>query len=364
MPITSVDQPQALGMQITMPEVRKKVLVTGGCGFLGSYVCELFAIKGWEVLAYDNLTKFEFSRVPYFDVEKVRDYNLHYLESIGVPTIIADILDTKTLNRCARGASLIAHCAAQPAMTVAIENPFLDMQTNIQGTLNVLEAARQAGAAVINCSTIHVYGNGRNEDLREEETRFEYPSGFLDEICEFYGTVSPLHASKLSAEHYVQAYIDTYNLKAATFRLTGIYGPRQFGGEDHGWVANFAIRTLLNLPTKVFGTDKQVRDILFVRDAAMAFLEWYEKGCPPGVYNIGGGPQTSISIKEYFDLLQVLTGRTIKATLEPARQGDLWWFVSDCNKAKKAFGWKPQVLPREGVRELLTWISKNKELFK
>ena len=340
-----------------------KVLVTGGCGFLGSHVCELFRQKGWDVVAYDNMTKFEYSRTGY-KTDEVRNYNFDFLESIEVPTIIADIRDAKTLTKVANRSDLIIHCAAQPAMTVAIEDPRLDLEVNVLGTLNVLEAAKQAGAAVANCSSIHVYGNEFNKLLVERATRFDHQEGAIsEEYAVMHGTLSPLHVSKRALELYTQAYIDSYDLPAAAFRLTGIYGPRQFGGEDHGWVANFAIRTILDLPIKIFGTDKQLRDILYAKDAAKAFLDWYEADCPSGIYNIGGGPETATSIRELLDLLEKLTGRCSNVELHPKRLGDLHWFVSDYSKAHDTFDWKPETLPKEGVKELVKWIEENKELF-
>lgn len=343
-----------------------KVLVTGGCGLLGSHVCELFSKKGWEVIAYDNLTKFEYSRA-FKDVEAVRNYNLIFLERLGVTTVVADILDVKTLKKAMHHCNLVVHCAAQPAMTVAIEDPQYDLMTNVHGTLNVLEAARFWGAAVVNCSTIHVYGNNLNNRLRELPTRFDLASIVSNSIDEseptLDGAVTPLHASKLSAEHYVRAYADTYNVRAANFRLTGMYGPRQFGGEDHGWVANFTIRTLLDQPIKVFGSDKQVRDILYIEDAARAFLLWYNAGCPSGTYNVGGGTDTIISIHELFSLLHEITGKRSHVELLPKRHGDLWWFVSDYSQAREAFHWEPQIMPDTGVQKLVDWISKERSLF-
>ncbi len=339
-----------------------KVLVTGGCGFLGSHVCELFKQKGWEVVAYDNMTKFEYNRAGF--KYEVRAYNFNFLESIRVPTIIADIRDLKTLSRAANYSDYIIHCAAQPAMTIAIEDPVLDFDVNVKGTLNVLEVARANKIPVALCSTIHVYGNKLNKSLTEQSTRFSHPNTVINEDYPIMrGTLSPLHTSKRALELYTQTYIDTYDLSAKAFRLTGIYGPRQFGGEDHGWVANFTIKTILDLPIKIFGTDKQVRDILYVKDAASAFLEWYEYGGPSGIYNIGGGPETSTSIKELLHLLERLTGRCSKVELLDKRLGDLHWFVSDYSKATQAFGWEPEMLPEEGVKELVDWVETDKELF-
>jgi CDP-paratose 2-epimerase len=176
------------------------------------------------------------------------------------------------------------------------------------------------------------------------------------------GKITPLHASKRSAEIYVQTYIDTYGLEAATFRLTGIYGPRQFGGEDHGWVANFVIRTLLRLPIKIFGTDKQVRDILYVSDAVEAFDAFY-KNRKPGLYNIGGSMKNIISLGECLKIIKEITGIEQKIIREPARIGDLWYFVCDITRAKTELGWKPKTPNMEGLKKLIDWVKVNIEIF-
>ena len=355
-----------------------KVLVTGGCGFLGSHICEHYIKKGWQVVAYDNLTKFEYSRVPYFDIEKVRDYNLELLEALGVVVIVGDIRDKKLLRKYSRSCDYIIHTAAQPAMTIALENPQLDFEVNVQGTLNVLEVCREHGIPMVNCSTIHIYGNGINKSLvgdpPSEEGRkalgleswrfYRYPVSIGENEPVLTGTLTPLHASKRAAEIYLQTYTDTYGVRAATFRLTGMYGPQQFGGEDHGWVANFAIRTILDLPIKIYGTDMQVRDILYVTDAVGAFDAWHQAGCPSGTYNIGGGEQCIMSIGMVLGELAKITGKAQNIEMELAREGDLFYFCCDIAKAKTDFGWSPKVLPKEGLERLVEWVEENKGLFK
>ena len=340
-----------------------KVLVTGGCGFLGSHICEHYIKKGWEVIAYDNLTKYELNRTGY-NIKGARDYNLKVLKELGVVTIIDDILDKKHLAEVTGNCDYIIHCAAQPAMTIAIENPQLDFEVNVQGTLNVLEVARGYGIPMVNCSTIHIYGNGINEYLTEGDDRFYKDIEGIDEGAPILtGSLTPLHASKRAAEIYVQAYADTYGLKVASFRLTGMYGPQQFGGEDHGWVANFAIRTILGLPIKIYGTDKQVRDILYVKDAVEAFDDWFEAGSPSGIFNIGGGLDNIISLRECLKNLGTYTKLKQQIIIEPAREGDLYYFCCNTEKAKKSFDWEPMVLPREGIHKLVLWIWKNQALF-
>jgi CDP-paratose 2-epimerase len=339
-----------------------KVLVTGGCGFLGSHVCEHFVKEGEEVVSFDNLTKHELMRTGY-NVEGARFHNWNLLKELGVFLIKGDIKDKGKLFEAAKDCDYIIHAAAQPAMTIAIENPELDITTNVIGTFNVLEAARKYDIPMVNCSSIHVYGNKINETIKEGKTRFMREPQAIDENYPIMqGKITPLHASKRSAEIYVQTYIDTYGLEAATYRLTGMYGPRQFGGEDHGWVANFVIRTIIRLPMKIFGTDKQVRDILYVSDAVEALNAFY-KNRKPGVYNIGGGVKNIISLGGCLKMIREITNIEQKIFYEPQRLGDLLYFVCDITKAKKELGWEPKVSNRDGIEKLIKWVEENIGIF-
>ncbi len=340
-----------------------KVGVTGGCGFLGSHVCEHFKRMGEEVVSLDNLTKYELLRTGY-DVAGARFYNWNVLQEMGISLIRGDIRNRAQVHEALKDCDYIVHTAAQPAMTISIERPELDLTSNVVGTFNVLEYARRHDVPVVNCSTIHVYGNQINETIVEVERRFTRTPATIDETYPtMQGKLTPLHASKRSAELYVQSYIDTYGLDAATFRLTGMYGPRQFGGEDHGWVANFTIRTILGLPMKVFGTDKQVRDILYVTDAAAAF-EAFHRQPVPGVYNVGGGLQNMISLAECLALIHRITGIEQAISYEEARPGDLWYYVSDITKTRKNLKWEPRVSNEEGLQMLIAWIRVNIDLFR
>jgi CDP-paratose 2-epimerase len=341
-----------------------KVVVTGGCGFLGSHVCKEFRRHGWATVAYDNLTKFEYDRAD-FNSSAIRNLQARTLQDSGTQLIVADILNMDEIDEAARGASLIVNCAAQPAMTVSMSHPRYDFEVNAKGLLNLLIAARARNIPVVHCSTIHVYGNDINYLVRDVgEDFFCYPDGPIDETEPILrGFVSPLHASKIAGEAYVQAFADTYSVPTAVFRLTGLYGPGQFGGEDHGWVANFAIRAMMHQPIKVFGTDLQVRDMLYVEDAARAFYTWYNEGCPQGTYNICGGPTHAVSIKQVLTLLADQFGHDQPPTIEPERIGDLWWFVGNYEKAWQAFGWEPHIPFVEGLHRLTDWLTENKYVF-
>jgi CDP-paratose 2-epimerase len=339
-----------------------KVLVTGGCGFLGSHVCEFYTRKGANVIAYDNLTKHELERAG-FATEAARSYNWNYLKNLGVKMVKADIRNYEELLDHAQGCDYIIHTAAQPAMTISWEDPRLDITTNVLGTFNVLETARKLKVPVANCATIHIYGNKINESLKNGEKRYLREPEAIDENHPLLeGDITPLHASKAAADIYVRTYINTYKCDAASFRLTGIYGTRQFGGEDHGWVANFAIRSVFGLPINIFGTGKQVRDIIYASDICEAFDAFYHNK-KPGVYNIGGGSQTAISLLDCIDILEAINGRRPEIKFGPDRHGDLRYFVCDISKAKKEFGWVPKVMPTEGIKQLVGWIKENESVF-
>lgn len=339
-----------------------KVLVAGGCGFLGSHVCELFKENKWSVVVLDNLSKYELKRTD-FNVYKARNYNTRVVHDLGNSIIVGDIRDIDTVRQAAKECNYIINCAAQPAMTIALEDPAYDCYNNVLGTLNLLQAARENSIPFITCSTIHVYGNGLNSQLIPTHDKFLHTLDYNEDEPVLTGEITPLHVSKYTSELYTRAFTESYGLKAASLRLTGFYGPRQFGGEDHGWVANFAIRTILNRPIKIFGTDLQARDILYVTDVAKVFLDWYNNGQPSGIYNIGGGPEFLTSLKQCLDMLKAYTGHSQDINILPARKGDLWYFCCNSNLAGVKFGWHPTIAPTQGLPRLVEWIEVNKELF-
>lgn len=338
-----------------------KILVTGGCGFVGSNTCKHFVKQGHEVIAFDNMEYFELVRSGYRrDIKQTISDNL---KEIGVSVVKGNILNKTLLNDCSSTVDFIIHTAAQPAMTIAKEYPQIDFNTNVVGTFNLLMLAHKYDIPMVNCSSIHVYGNGINNQLIDMGTRYAHrPGTFSEDHPVLTGDITPLHASKRSAEIYTEAFIQTYGLKAANFRLTGMYGPEQLAGMDHGWVANFAIRTLMQKPITIFDTDKQVRDILYVGDVVKAFEAFYDKQIS-GTYNVGGGLETSISLRECLELIRDITGIDQDIRFDESRKGDLYYFVCNIDKIKQNLGWEPHVLPREGIRNMIEWIHNNKSLF-
>lgn len=339
-----------------------KVLVTGGCGFLGSHICEYYAKKGDQVIAFDNLTKHELKRTSY-NVDAARTHTIDFLSDLDIPIVAGDIRNKDEILNASKDCDYLIHTAAQPAITISIEHPELDLTTNIVGTFNVLESARKHDMPIVVCSTIHVYGNKINETLKEGETRFTREPATIDETHPtMEGIITPLHASKRASELYAQTFMDMYGLKVAVFRLTGMYGERQFGSEDHGWVANFAIKTLLDKPIMLYGTGKQVRDILYAQDAARAFDCFYRTQTS-GIYNIGGGIDRAISLMECIKLIEEITQKKAKVKYAPKRTGDLWYFICNISSAKEKLGWGPSTSNEDGVRKLVEWIEGNIKIF-
>ena len=335
-----------------------KVAITGGLGFVGSHLAEHFAQQGHEVVAFDNKTR-PSSADGY---EKTMELLSQYRRFTFVD---GDVRNREQVGRALEGATAIFHTAGQVAVTWSMDSPATDFEINAGGTLNVLEAARQSKSdpRLVFCSTNKVYGGSVNAfGTTESPARYSFPDEHRDGVDE--GTSidqsdhSPYGASKLAADLYVQEYYHSYGLKSTVFRMSCIYGDRQTGLEDQGWVAWFAISTLRGSPIRIFGDGKQVRDVLFVDDLVSAFEAAVGNKAAAGqVFNIGGGPENTISLLELLDLLEKLTGKRSPLSYHPWRPGDQKVYVSDIRKAKRLLGWSPAVSPEEGVKRMLAYLE-------
>jgi CDP-paratose 2-epimerase len=336
------------------------VLVTGGAGFVGSHVAASYLADGHPVTLLDNL---------------VRAGSEHHLGSLrqiehGRLTVVeADVRDFEAVAQTARAADLIFHFAAQVAVTNSVEDPRADFETNALGTLNVLEAARLGGRrpTVLFASTNKVYGRMAETPTVEGPTRHQYrdlAEGVSErQPIDFH---SPYGCSKGAADQYVRDYARIYDLPTVCFRMSCIYGPRQFGTEDQGWVAHFLIAALLDRPLTIYGDGKQVRDILFIDDLVRAFRLAAEKieVTAGEIFNIGGGSANALSVwEELGPLLAELKGGPVPVTQGPWRPGDQPCYVSDIRKAERTLGWRPLVGKDEGIRRLWEWIAANREIF-
>ena len=341
-----------------------KLLVTGGAGFVGSHLCEHFAGEGFEVIALDNLKRGEVLG------KKINSrYNVDFLKSLdGVEFVRGDITRFSTLKEASTNADVIIHTAAQVAVTTSLEDPRRDFEINAIGTFNVLEAARLNDCAVLYCSTNKVYGDNVNHiPIRELDARYEFaddtfkdgiPETFQIDHCEH----TPYGSSKLAGDIYVQDYAHLYGLKTGVFRMSCIYGTRQFGVEDQGWVAWFTIAALTGKQITIYGDGKQVRDVLYVTDLVAAFDAFLKSGLAGEVFNIGGGPENTLSLLELIEILERLTGREITPRYDDWRPSDQKVYVSSIGKARKLLGWRPRVSPEEGVEEVVSWVMKNRDI--
>jgi CDP-paratose 2-epimerase len=344
-----------------------KILVTGGAGFIGSHVAEYYAKKGEEVIVLDNLSRTEILGKVVVDPL----YNWKYLKQYGnLKLVKGDIRSFEQVREVARDVDAIIHVAAQVAVTTSIANPRIDFEINTLGTFNVLEMARLEDANLIFASTNKVYGENVNRiPVIEKETRYEYADqSYREGIPETFPIDltghSPYGCSKLAADIYVQDYAHTYGLKTGVFRMSCIYGERQFGVEDQGWVSWFAIATLTGKPMTIYGDGKQVRDVLYVGDLINAFDKFLNSNLKHEVFNIGGGPKNTLSLLELLEMLKRMSGMYPKISFADWRPADQKVYISNINKAKILLNWKPKTTPEDGVGRLVNWISNNIGLFK
>jgi CDP-paratose 2-epimerase len=346
-----------------------RILITGGAGFVGSHLAEYFASKGNEVTVFDNLSRMRLLKK---EDENIA-YNWNYLKNFrNVKLLKGDVRSLKDLKRAAEGVDAIFHTAAQTAVTTSLTDPKTDFSVNALGTFNVLEAARQSRSnpAIVYCSTNKVYGSNVNKiKVSEEATRYVFedefregiPEDFPVDLCEH----TPYGCSKLAGDIYTQDYARSYGLKTAVFRMSCIYGPRQFGVEDQGWVAWLTIATAAGKPITIYGDGKQVRDVLYISDLVNAFNSFLQRSKTLGgeVFNIGGGPENTLSLLELLNLLERLTGRKSEIKYSEWRPSDQKVYISNISKAKEKLKWAPKVSPREGVRKLVDWVLENRKLF-
>jgi CDP-paratose 2-epimerase len=338
----------------------KRILVTGGAGFIGSNYVSRLIQRGEKVAIYDNLSR------------SGSKLNMEWLKQTygeSVKLIQADVRDFNSLAEAAKEKDVIVHLAAQVAVTTSVTNPREDFEINALGTFNAVEAARLSGKqpVILYSSTNKVYGGMEDVKTVEQADRYEYadfPFGIPETLSlDFH---SPYGCSKGTGDQYVRDYSRIFGLPSVVLRQSCIYGTRQFGMEDQGWVAWFVIAAVTGRPITIYGDGKQVRDILFVDDLLNAYdLAIEQAPAKPGrVINVGGGAEKTISIwKEFGPILEKLVGHKIPVAWGDWRPGDQSVFIADIRKAEKELGWTPKVTPVEGITRLFNWVKNNPELF-
>jgi CDP-paratose 2-epimerase len=339
-----------------------RILVTGGAGFIGCHAADRFLSRGDEVTVLDNLSRAG-SRG-----------NIEWLESRhggGSLRIHAtDVRDFATVREAARDKDAILHLSGQVAVTRSVADPREDFEANALGTFNVLEAARLSGTrpAFLYSSTNKVYGGMEDVAIVEGPSRYQYrdlPHGIPEtQPLDFH---SPYGCSKGAGDQYVRDYARIYGLPTVVFRQSAIYGPRQYGVEDQGWLAWMIIACETGRPLTIFGDGKQVRDVLFVDDLIDLYLLAVENAAAVAgqVFNVGGGPDNTLSIwSEFGTLLETRLGRRVPVSFRDWRPGDQRIYVSDLRKARERFGWAPRVGVEEGVARLHEWVVENATLLR
>lgn len=338
-----------------------KYMITGGCGFLGSNIASQVLKQGDSLLVYDNLSRIG------------GEENLKWLRSFGEFEFVK--ADTKDFEKVAEVVKtyrpdIIYHLAGQVAMTTSIANPRLDFETNALGSFNVLDAVRQFchEAVVVYSSTNKVYGDFEYLHYDETETRYlcrEFPNGFDESVhLDFH---SPYGCSKGTADQYMLDFARIFGLKTVVFRHSSMYGARQFGTYDQGWISWFcqkAVETKHDKGTTftISGNGKQVRDVLHAEDMINLYIaapKHIEKA-KGQVFNIGGGMANSLSLLELFAFLETELDVKLNYTRLPPRESDQKVFVADIAKASKTFEWTPQVSKEDGIRKMLKWVDGGK----
>ena len=335
--------------------------ITGGAGFIGSNYVHRLLERGEKVIIYDNLSRAGAPRNLAWLQERFGD-NAFQL-------IVGDVRDAALLTASSREADVILHLAAQVAVTTSVTHPREDFEINALGTFNVVEAARlnERKPVILYTSTNKVYGEMEDVPVVEDATRWRYadlPLGCAEtQPLDFH---SPYGCSKGTGDQYVRDYARIYGLRSVVLRQSCIYGPRQFGVEDQGWVAWMIIAALTGQQITICGDGKQIRDVLNVEDLLDAYdaaIARIDK-VAGRVYNLGGGPANTMSIwTEFGPMLEKLLGQPVPVKWAGWRPGDQRVFVADIRRAGSELGWAPKIGVQAGVKRLFEWVKENRNLF-
>jgi CDP-paratose 2-epimerase len=329
-------------------------LITGGAGFIGSNLAEELLAEGRRVVLADSLVRPGVVR------------NAEWLQrrhGNRVRIERADVRDAAAMVRLVAGAEAVYHLAAQVAVTTSFADPVADFEVNLRGTLNVLEAARRLDAPppVVFTSTNKVYGGLRDVRVEERGDRYvlaDAPAGIgEDRPLDFH---SPYGCSKGAADQYVRDYARAYGVPTVVFRMSCVYGRRQWGTEEQGWVAHFGRALLHREPITIYGDGRQVRDLLWVDDVVVALRRAVQQigRTASGIYNIGGGPTNAVSVREVVALLAAKLDREPRIVLADWRAGDQRVYVTDTRRAREELAWQPTVTVAEGVDRLVGWLRE------
>jgi CDP-paratose 2-epimerase len=334
---------------------RKHILITGGAGFVGSNLVHHFAELGQRVLILDNLSR------PGV-LQNTEWLCREYPDLVDVE--VGDVRDARAVQKAVHNARTVYHLAAQVVESNSLADPRVDFHVNALGTLNVLEAVRSISPAppIVFTSTHEVYGALDDIELVARASRYvprvaRIARNGIAEDREL-NLDSPYGCSKGCADRYVLNYARSFGLAAAVFRMCCVYGPHQWGDENHGCVAHFLRQTLARRPVMIYGDGRQVRDLLYVEDLVQALdlCASHMSQCAGRAFNIGGGPQNALSLLELLDLIGHAFGVQPRVRHTDWRAGDQRFYVSDTTRFSTITGWQPRVKVGSGIRKLHEWI--------
>ncbi len=345
------------GLEAARASRNRPVLITGGAGFVGANLAHRLLSEGRPVLLFDNLSR------------RGVEQNLRWLRATHgnrAQVEIADVRNALALARAVERSSQVFHLAAQVAVTTSLDDPSSDFEINARGALNLLEALRALNdpPPLVFTSTNKVYGALGDVELVREGARYQPRDGKIREHgigenwpLDFH---SPYGCSKGAADQYVADYARSFGLPAVVFRMSCVYGPRQFGTEDQGWIAHFLIRAIQGQPLNIYGDGCQVRDALFVEDLINAFMLAQKNmaAIAGQVFNIGGGPSNTVSLLELINLISEIEGAAPEILFGEWRTGDQRYYVSDTRKFQRATGWRPRVNVFDGACRLREWLRE------
>jgi CDP-paratose 2-epimerase len=339
----------------------KPLLIFGGAGFIGSNLADTVMSAGDDVIVFDNLSRPGVER------------NLNWLAArhgSRLQAVLGDLRDPAAVEAAVTEAGGVIHLAAQVAVTSSLTDPLADFTINAQGTLTILEAIRRFAprTPLVFASTNKVYGSLTDLRMQQMPDRTvpldpHIRDRGIDETRSL-SFCTPYGCSKGTADQYVLDYAHSFGLRAAVLRKSCIYGPRQFGTEDQGWVAHFLIRALRDEPITIYGDGCQVRDILHVGDAVTAYRTVLKNidRLAGQAFNLGGGAGNAVSLRMVLDEIATLTGRSLKISYSEQRLGDQVFFVADSARLAAQAGWHPTIAWRDGLRDLAEWLSADLDL--
>ena len=349
----------AANLDLEAPAIARTrpIIVTGGAGIIGSNLADRLALEGETILVVDSMER------PGVEA------NLAWLKRNHprrISSVRADVRDPETA-QVVNEASAVFHLAAQVAVTTSLAAPLQDLDTNIRGTTMLLEAVRKLRTRIpfIFASTNKVYGNLAHVPLETFPTRVSPADPQIREFgidesqrLDFH---TPYGCSKGAADQYVIDYARTFHIPATVLRMSCIYGPRQCGNEDQGWVAHFLIRSLSGKPITIFGDGRQVRDVLHVADAVEAYVRSYRniESCRGVAFNLGGGPCNAVSLLDVINEIARITGTKPVVRHAPARPSDQRFYISDTRKITAAFELPAPRPWRNGLAHLAQWLGND-----